>query len=556
MAILAKVKIFAAASAVLALTAGGAYAAQCGDNAGGFAAWKAEFAQQAAANGIKGNALNALAETTYATKTIHADRNQKSFKLSLDQFMVKRGGKTIASKGKAYKKQHAALFKSIEQRYGVPAGPLIAIWGMETGFGGFLGNQHTLSAVATLAYDCRRSEYFTEQLYAALQLVAERHAPSRSNRRGPWRDRPDPVPARQRAEVRRRRRWQRQDRHGPLEGRRAGLDRQLPARPRLAARAAATSPARSISQHCRAGTRPASTSRRSPSSAPRSTATEAFPPACQDDFRALWQRSFLERIVRKARWRRRAFFDAEEEWMLDSLSGLPADLSGFGNAEGYSHYPKTVTPGPAAMAGGGLLKWYDIAAHGTPVAPGTDALARRFLTAETAAGRLDLKGQFGFVILHRCGGDFHFLLVSSWRNANEMWETVYAKTVDATDFSLFPAARAASRDLLRLGTGGGQPRARGVRALSVFRARRGGQAGLSWGPLSRRGVETKGGAEAPPSDRNGLAPGLAVARGERAQAQRVELDEAGGVLLVVGALVVLEGDQLVGIERLLRSRGR
>jgi membrane-bound lytic murein transglycosylase B len=42
---------------------------------------------------------------------------------------------------------------------------------METGFGNFLGNQHTLSAVATLAYDCRRSAYFTEQLYAALTLV-------------------------------------------------------------------------------------------------------------------------------------------------------------------------------------------------------------------------------------------------------------------------------------------------------------------------------------------------------------------------------------------------
>jgi membrane-bound lytic murein transglycosylase B len=42
---------------------------------------------------------------------------------------------------------------------------------METGFGGYTGNQNTLSAVATLAYDCRRTEYFTEQLYAALKLV-------------------------------------------------------------------------------------------------------------------------------------------------------------------------------------------------------------------------------------------------------------------------------------------------------------------------------------------------------------------------------------------------
>ncbi|MGO7902974.1 lytic murein transglycosylase, partial [Rhizobium ruizarguesonis] len=50
---------------------------------------------------------------------------------------------------------------SIERRFGVPAGPLISIWGMETGFGSFMVNQHTLSAVSTLAYDCRRSEYFT-----------------------------------------------------------------------------------------------------------------------------------------------------------------------------------------------------------------------------------------------------------------------------------------------------------------------------------------------------------------------------------------------------------
>ena len=69
------------------------------------------------------------------------------------------------------KQSHAALFASIQQRYGVPPGPLLAIWGMETAFGSQRGNQNTLSAVATLAYDCRRSEFFTEQLYAALKLI-------------------------------------------------------------------------------------------------------------------------------------------------------------------------------------------------------------------------------------------------------------------------------------------------------------------------------------------------------------------------------------------------
>ena len=122
---------------------------------------------------------------------------------------------------------------------------------------------------------------------------------------------------------------------------------------------------------------------------------------------------------------------------MNSQSGLPTDLSGFGSIEGYGHYPKTVTPGSPVPAGGGLLKWYDIAETATPVTDETRALSQRFLTSETATGRLDLKGELGFVILHRCSDDFHFLLVSSWRNANEMWETVYAKTAEVPDFSLF-----------------------------------------------------------------------------------------------------------------------
>src|SRR6202035_4541592 len=64
-----------------------------------------------------------------------------------------------------------AMFANIQQRYGVPPGPLLAIWGMETGFGTQRGNQNMISSIATLAYDCRRSDYFTEHLYAALQLI-------------------------------------------------------------------------------------------------------------------------------------------------------------------------------------------------------------------------------------------------------------------------------------------------------------------------------------------------------------------------------------------------
>lgn len=160
----------AAAIAAFACFAVGAEAAQCGNSAAGFETWKRAFSEEARGRASAAS-LDALMETSYSAATISADRGQKSFKLSLDQFLAKRGGPTIVSRGRALKRTNAALFASIEQRYGVPPGPLLAIWGMETGFGAVRGNINTLSAVATLAYDCRRSAFFTDQLYAALTLV-------------------------------------------------------------------------------------------------------------------------------------------------------------------------------------------------------------------------------------------------------------------------------------------------------------------------------------------------------------------------------------------------
>ncbi|MCJ8519850.1 lytic murein transglycosylase [Rhizobium tarimense] len=147
-------------------------AAQCGNDSSGFTNWVEAFKPQAVASGIHPQVVEqAFANVSYNRDTIRADRGQKSFKLSFDQFMEKRGGPTIIARGKKMKNNNPQLFAAIERQYGVPAGPLLAIWGMETGFGSFLGNQHTLSAVATLAYDCRRSDYFKEQLHAALTLV-------------------------------------------------------------------------------------------------------------------------------------------------------------------------------------------------------------------------------------------------------------------------------------------------------------------------------------------------------------------------------------------------
>ncbi len=160
------------AAALVFGVAGTAQAApSCGKTGAGFDAWKKAYAGEAKANGVGSRGLSALAKTSYSNATIKADRSQHSFKLSLEQFMQKRGAAAIISRGKKLKAQNAALFAKIEKRYGVAAGPLIAIWGMETAFGAYMGKQNTLSAVATLAYDCRRPDFFREQLISALKLV-------------------------------------------------------------------------------------------------------------------------------------------------------------------------------------------------------------------------------------------------------------------------------------------------------------------------------------------------------------------------------------------------
>ncbi|MCF6098245.1 lytic transglycosylase domain-containing protein [Mesorhizobium muleiense] len=172
MAFFAKAKIFAAAASMMLAAATAAQAAQCGKTGAGFEAWKAEFAQEARASGVGSKGLAALASATYAKRTIAADRAiHKAFGGSVDAFMKRRGASTIISKGRSLKKSNAALFDKIERTYGVTPGVLLAIWGMETGFGSFLGKQNTVSAIVTLAYDCRRPEFFYPHAVAALKLV-------------------------------------------------------------------------------------------------------------------------------------------------------------------------------------------------------------------------------------------------------------------------------------------------------------------------------------------------------------------------------------------------
>jgi len=105
---------------------------------------------------------------------------------------------------------------------------------------------------------------------------------------------------------------------------------------------------------------------------------------------------------------------------------------------GYRHLTKEITPAPGIELGGSALKWYDIAPGDEPVPGPIRALGRGTLRGAVDSGAIELENDLGFVILHRCGRSFYFLLVSTWRNDNELWETVWAKTDDAEGFHPWP----------------------------------------------------------------------------------------------------------------------
>jgi len=103
-----------------------------------------------------------------------------------------------------------------------------------------------------------------------------------------------------------------------------------------------------------------------------------------------------------------------------------------GVVEGYRHVAKHAQPASSVGLGAAVLKWYDLARPEDPVPAEVRALARGVLDDAARVGELELGDGLGFVILHRCGTEgFHFLLVGTWRNDNELWETVWAKHDDA-----------------------------------------------------------------------------------------------------------------------------
>jgi len=115
-------------------------------------------------------------------------------------------------------------------------------------------------------------------------------------------------------------------------------------------------------------------------------------------------------------------------------------LAGIGNIPAeYRHEPKLIIPGDDLVLPHAHLKWYDVRVAEAAIPDDLRTEARDFLRSEAEAGRLDITGELGFVILHLCGDSFFFLIVCTWRNANEMWESLYTKdTTVAGPFQMVP----------------------------------------------------------------------------------------------------------------------
>src|SRR5271154_3442090 len=161
----------AAKTAPAAPAAPGASAAPCRIS-GSYDAWLAAFEREALAQGISQRTIAAAAPSlTYDQKIVYIDRGQRVFSQTFLEFSGRMAAAYRIQRGQALIQSNAATFARIEQQFGVPAPVIVAFWELETDFGANLGKYHSLSAIASLAYDCRRSDRFRAQLLDALRLI-------------------------------------------------------------------------------------------------------------------------------------------------------------------------------------------------------------------------------------------------------------------------------------------------------------------------------------------------------------------------------------------------
>jgi len=138
----------------------------------GFDAWIRGFRQRAMAEGISSRTLDmAFQGVRFDEEVIRLDRNQSEFSKTIWDYLASAVSDRRVTNGKAALAKHASTLSAIERRYGVEKEVVVAVWGLETGYGGFRGSNNVIQSTATLAYEGRRSEFFEAQLIAALRIL-------------------------------------------------------------------------------------------------------------------------------------------------------------------------------------------------------------------------------------------------------------------------------------------------------------------------------------------------------------------------------------------------
>jgi lytic murein transglycosylase len=168
-----KLGMFGAALVVgAALLAPGEADARC-RNTGSFERWMDGFKREALAQGISRQAIAAALDgVAFDPAIIRRDSGQGVFTQSFLQFAGRMTGGGRHRNGLKQMKANARLLGAIEQRTGVPPAVVTALWGLESDYGAYKGGKYSIiRSVATLAYDCRRPEFFRPQLMAILRIV-------------------------------------------------------------------------------------------------------------------------------------------------------------------------------------------------------------------------------------------------------------------------------------------------------------------------------------------------------------------------------------------------
>ena len=138
-----------------------------------FAVWLADLRTEALARGIREEVIDLALEGVEEPLpvVIERDRAQAETVLPLETYLSRRLAPRLIRTGRQMLARHRTLLDQVGHKYGVPPATITAIWGIESNFGRFSGVRPTVAALATLAWDPRRSAFFRGELFDALEIL-------------------------------------------------------------------------------------------------------------------------------------------------------------------------------------------------------------------------------------------------------------------------------------------------------------------------------------------------------------------------------------------------